>query len=213
MWTIAYEFRCYLMIAILGLAGLLGTRLRFLLLALVAACYFVATTGVLETTRSVSGALFGSPSVSLSLFAIFGTGAVYYLFREQIPLTLLGALVSAVALTAAMFSPVWAGVAYGVLGGYLIFWFAFKIRVLFLSKFDNNIDISYGLYLYAFPIQNIFIYCNRAVDPWILTAITLVLASLAAYASWIFIEKPSLDALRKPSVAAGQPGRAIFSQE
>jgi hypothetical protein len=41
-------------------------------------------------------------------------------------------------------------------------------------------------------------YYTEIIDPWTLTAIALVLTAVAAYASWMLVEKPSLNLLRKP---------------
>jgi peptidoglycan/LPS O-acetylase OafA/YrhL len=59
--------------------------------------------------------------------------------------------------------------ALAVLAGYLIFWFALQSPVLPISRFTNKTDLSYGIYLYAWPIQStIAFFSDRSINPWAL---------------------------------------------
>jgi peptidoglycan/LPS O-acetylase OafA/YrhL len=89
--------------------------------------------------------------------------------------------------------------ALAVLGGYLILWFAHQSPVLPISRFTNKTDLSYGIYLYAWPTQStIAFFADRSINPWALSAVTLALASAAAWVSWTFIEKPALALIARP---------------
>ena len=106
--------------------------------------------------------------------------------------------------------------ALAVFGGYLIFWFALHCPVLPISRFTNKTDLSYGIYLYAWPVQStIAFFADRTINPWALSAVTLALASAAAWVSWTFIEKPALAlAHRKsttlqPRLSADQPREGV----
>lgn len=58
-------------------------------------------------------------------------------------------------------------------------------------------DLSYGTYIYAFPISQILILLfNLKISPTILTMLTLLFVLPIAYLSWRFVEKPAL-ALKK----------------
>jgi peptidoglycan/LPS O-acetylase OafA/YrhL len=58
-------------------------------------------------------------------------------------------------------------------------------------------DLSYGTYIYAFPISQILIVlCNSAISPMCLTFLTILLVLPIAYLSWRCVEKPAL-ALKK----------------
>jgi peptidoglycan/LPS O-acetylase OafA/YrhL len=125
--------------------------------------------------------------------ALFGTGMLYYLYRTRISFTHWGAAISLALLIPLMFNRALAELAVAVLGGYLIFWFSFKIKALKISRFTNQTDISYGLYLYAWPVQNFVIWNYRDMNPWLLCLVTVVSAGCLAYASWVLVEKPWLD--------------------
>ncbi|WP_258103904.1 acyltransferase [Marinoscillum sp. MHG1-6] len=67
------------------------------------------------------------------------------------------------------------------------------LRETWFTKLDNLGDISYGVYLYAFPIQQtliFFFYPNISV--WVLFILSMFLSSVLGYLSWIFVEHPVL---------------------
>jgi peptidoglycan/LPS O-acetylase OafA/YrhL len=192
MWTIAYEFRCYLATAILGLLGLYSPRHRMLLLMAVAVLLALNATGAIHGVHIRHELLLGVPENATRFAAVFGVGAIYYLFRDRIPLTDAGAAIAAPLLVGLMFDKQLAETAYAVLGGYLILWFAFKVRVLWVSRLAPDADISYGLYLYGWPIQTLIIWNDRTINPWVLCCLSLLVASLMGYVSWSLVEKPCL---------------------
>jgi peptidoglycan/LPS O-acetylase OafA/YrhL len=193
MWTISYEFRCYLAVVFVGvigwLFGLAPTRSRWIILAFVLAGITVNGLGLLNGLAGFHEGIIGSPEKNCRLFSVFGVGSLFYMFRERIMLTDYGAIGAAVFLLILLFNRYTAEAGIALFGGYLIFWFALKYKVLRISVADNKNDISYGLYLYAWPIQNLIIWNERTIDPWVLCLITLIGAGLAGYVSWHFIEK------------------------
>jgi peptidoglycan/LPS O-acetylase OafA/YrhL len=54
-------------------------------------------------------------------------------------------------------------------------------------------DISYGVYLYAWPIQISLVWHNPAISPWPVAVIAVSGASTAGFASWHLLEKKILD--------------------
>jgi peptidoglycan/LPS O-acetylase OafA/YrhL len=192
MWTIAYEFRCYIAAAAFGLLGVYNPRYRLSVLVAVTTLLFLHATGAMRNVHLAGAGIIGSADQDTRFAAVFGVGALYFLYRDKVPLTGIGAMVAASLLTILLFSRHLAEPAYSILGGYLIFWFAFKIRFLRASRFNNHADISYGLYLYAFPVQNLIIWANSNINPWILCFMTLLGASSLGYLSWTFVERPAL---------------------
>jgi peptidoglycan/LPS O-acetylase OafA/YrhL len=78
------------------------------------------------------------------------------------------------------------------LGAYALFYFALQVQSARLSRVGSRVDLSYGIYLYAWPIQSLLIWHHRHISPWILFALSAFMAGVCAYASWIFIESPAL---------------------
>jgi len=196
MWTIAYEFRCYLGAAILGVLGCYREKARIIVVALGASFVILNLSRYFADLSIKDDWAFGSAAANVRFAAAFAVGQAYYLFRARIRYTHLGALLALAGLVGMLFNARLAESAFMCLGGYLIFWFAFKFPVLAVSKADNKADISYGVYLYAWPIQNLIIWSNPSIMPWKLCLVTLAAASSLGLASWILIEKPSLALLR-----------------
>jgi peptidoglycan/LPS O-acetylase OafA/YrhL len=201
MWTIAYEFRCYILVALLGMATIFSRQARFLLLPIALAC-LVAAGFIDDDAGSGHGLvsfLFGSAGHNVRLFGMFGAGMVFALFRDRIPLLNSVAALAAVALILGLFSSLVSNLAIGVAGAYLIFWVAYRAPVLSLSRFTNRTDLSFGIYLYAWPIQSAIAFLtHRAMNPWAMSGVTLVLAASAAWLSWTFIEGPAMCFAHRP---------------
>ncbi|SNS93280.1 hypothetical protein SAMN05421770_103124 [Granulicella rosea] len=136
------------------------------------------------------------PTVWIEAFALGSTG---YLFRRHIrlsiPLALLG---STLSLTALHYHVRGLRLVFFMITfGYSLLTFGFHPKVHY-AKFHRIGDYSYGLYIFAFPIQQIFLtHFNR---PLALFAISYPISLVAAIVSWHFIESPSLafkDSLRR----------------
>ena len=75
----------------------------------------------------------------------------------------------------------------------------------------NRNDISYGLYLYAWPIEKTLIWLGFWTNLLLLGLTTFILSAVAGAISWFLVEKPVMSAvrlssrkgLRAPSCEAG----------
>jgi len=210
MWTISYEFHCYLMIMLLGSLGLFRkTNILFALTAFAILVYLLhpenyvlgdptSSIGVsaglsAQLVHKIKAITFELPIEDLRFFAIFLVGSCFYIFRDAIPYRSGFAAVAAILLSGCLFSNHLAEPGLAVFGGYLIFWFAFHVKALSISKFLNKTDLSYGIYLYAWPIQKVLISQFARISPTELFCATLLLCLIAAYFSWILIERPFLN--------------------
>ena len=71
----------------------------------------------------------------------------------------------------------------------------------FLRRFDRFGDLSYGVYLWAWPVQETVIYLiGKQNSIWVLLAISAFTTLLLALASWHLVEKRALK--WKPSAAS-----------
>lgn len=190
MWSIAYEFRCYLLVAGLGLLGLLRRRGAYLAILILFGMLFVARLD-LSGPRALRS-LVGDPGEAIRLAAAFVCGGAFHLFADLIPLNRRGAGLAALLLVLALPSPVLAGPAFLVLGGYLTFWFALAVPANRISLATNRTDPSYGLYLYAWPVQNLMVAGFPGLSPLWSGLATLVAATLLGIASWHLVERPAL---------------------
>ncbi len=150
LWTLKYEVLCYISLGFIGYFGLLNERLRpyaTALIILVVACVFVGRPKPLDTYTFVD---------NLRYFVLYFYGGVAaFLLRNHIRIS--GLLLMPLALAYAMAM----GTRFGELAcclflGYATLWFA-TMRFGGLRAFTNENDYSYGVYIFAGPIQQLVI--------------------------------------------------------
>lgn len=193
MWTISYEFRCYLIVIGIGLAGLFRTRISLALVTL--ASLIVLASGRIDASYSTPlPMLTGLPRDTIRLLSLFLVGSTFYVFRDRISYRNDLALLSVVMLIAGLFNRSTAEAAVALFGGYLVFWLAFLKNTPNLNRVNNrNLDLSYGIYLTAWPIQNLVIRYFSFVEPFELIIVTSMGSLGLAWLSWTFIEAPCLN--------------------
>lgn len=194
MWTLSLEFKCYLGTAAFGLCGMLRRERRL---------WIAAVLGLLIVTYAASGCAAEQCTVpgiakQLRFPMIYGAGTAAFLFRDRIPLRAGLAALAALLLAASLSVRALSEVGVALFGGYLILWFAFAARPIPAPSFARRADLSYGIYLYAYPVQALTVWFHRTIDPWLLTAIALTAATALAFASWRLIEAPALARAARP---------------
>jgi peptidoglycan/LPS O-acetylase OafA/YrhL len=191
VWTLAYEFRCYILVVILGVIGF--RHLRFVIVG--AAIVLLTISGV-DSIPELSGAFYvviGSPPDIARLVGMFAAGISFYLWRESFRYKHSLAVIAACVLLLSTVVPTFTNLGIAVAGGYLIFWAAFRLPHLAISRFGDKTDLSYGIYLYAWPVQITVAYAlHRHINPWALSGLTLMFAAAFACCSWTWVEKPAL---------------------
>jgi peptidoglycan/LPS O-acetylase OafA/YrhL len=182
VWTLKYEVLCYLGVLAFGLAG--GLR-RVPALILVAGLILA-----LALTDLLHQAMPKGLETALRLPLIFAAGAALYLWRDTIRLS--GLPLAALALAAVLlhglplYRPaLFLAEAYGAIWLGLSPWLA-------RSAFDPRADLSYGIYLYGWPIQQALHALLPGLAPLALLGPSLLLTGLVAAASWYGVEKPAL---------------------
>jgi peptidoglycan/LPS O-acetylase OafA/YrhL len=186
MWTIAYEFRCYLLVAALGLLRVLRHR-EFVLAG--AAVFVLMLAAKVPTPIPVSDVFYGNPPEAIRLTAAFLTGSIFYLYWNVISYRAIYVGFAALVLFFCMFVSRLAEPILLIFGGYLIFWLALVVPPTIFSRLTTKYDISYGLYLYAWPIQSTFVFFRPGLSPWKMFIASLLLSMICGLLSWLLIEK------------------------
>ena len=190
MWTIAYEFRCYLLVVAAGIAGLLPWR--SILASIIIGALALSAAHLNISLPSILRISLGDPILTIRFAGVFGCGALYYLYRDLIRYDWRLATLASFGLFTLMFSSHLAEASVAILGGYVLFWFAFNVRSERLSAIGAKVDISYGVYLYAWPIQKVLIWNYPTISPWLVFIETTAIASIIALGSWRLVEQPFL---------------------
>ncbi len=183
LWTLPIEGRLYLALLIAGAFGMLRPW-RYAAawaLAIVGGCAFALSRGPLPE----------HVSYLIWVTSFFITGTLAWVIRERIRLwwPILAALLIAAALTRGTLA---FHAAYFALVVYATFYLGFAPR---LPKIAKN-DLSYGVYLYGWPMQQLALLAGAstlALNIVAASAMTLVCAAL----SWFAIERPALALKRR----------------
>ncbi len=181
VWTLKYEVLCYAGVLAVGLAGML--RLRILSLGLV-----VAPALALAVLDAAMPALPKGIETALRLPLIFACGGALYVWRDSIRLS--GAIVAAFFLAAWLSAgtPVYrADPVHRV--GLRVLW---ACLVPTRPGFDPAADLSYGTYLYGWPIQQALHALFPAAAALVLLGPALAVTLAVAALSWFGVEKPAL---------------------
>jgi len=195
LWTLPIEVRAYYLLALLGVLGLLR---RVLPLAVAAGLAGLAVMALGDTWPSLGAELgrFRHHEEPLLLLTLFAASALLYLWRERVPLH--------AGFAGAAFCA-WLGLSWTVVSGpatvlllpYVVLFAAYRApaRVRLLTARG---DVSYGVYLFAFPVQQVLVrLLGPELEPWALAAISLLIVYVLALLSWRLLESPALRLKRR----------------
>jgi peptidoglycan/LPS O-acetylase OafA/YrhL len=214
-WTIVYEFRCYLLILGLGMLRLLDRKwlILSLSLAMIAASACFERKYVPYTPEAVSqsieslglvlefkGYLVGEMRTNIRFVGLFLAGASFFLFYKKLCFSRRIAALCVTVLIACLFFRPLVSLSIAFLWGYVIL-FASRVGDNgILAKINNKTDISYGVYLYAWPINKLILSQFPAIGIVPSGVLTFAGAVIAGYVSWVLIERPVLDAVKHVSL-------------
>ncbi len=206
MWTISNEFRCYLLVPLLGMIGFIKNRLAWLLVSVGVAVYFLVHLAAPVFPYPFMSSLIWEnilpelPQFFPYLTTYFMIGGCFYLFRDKIVYKGRWALVVAPLVAIGfLINEHGAQIVLMTGGAYLLFWFAF-LQIPQLDFFKYHADVSYGTYLYGWPVQSLLIWYFPHIGPWELFSVTLPVSLGLGWLSWHIIELPFLRIKPKPGL-------------
>lgn len=179
LWTLRFEAECYVLVFVLGILGLLN---RYVTLA-----FFCGGLAYLAIDGPYLIADFGSWNHRVNLATSFLAGAVIYHWQPRLDGAAAG-ICAAVSLLALLLGGFW--LAVPTVFAYLVIYLALgPLRMPDMARYG---DLSYGIYIYAWPVKQLVIHYGLATTWYgvagFATAITLGLAFL----SWHLVEKRAL---------------------
>lgn len=193
-WTIIYEFRCYVFVALLGLLGLLDKPLLLGALAVMFYGFFsLAPAPWFEVVQRLPhyGLFVGDAKEQLRLASVFTTGALFFVCRRRVKFRQSTLALSILGLLAGLLIPISAHAAVAIFGGYIILFAAHRATGA-LTVINNQNDVSYGLYLYAWPIEKLILWYFPSLPLVATGALTFIFAYALGWVSWHVVEKPIL---------------------
>lgn len=192
IWTLKYEAACYLLLALVGWLGLLTKRRFAWLLGLswtIAGGFLFVRFGH-DTTPLDQAARF---------WLCFSLGVGFYVFRSQIVLSVFGVAAVSVLFWFAIGSPLERIVSL-LATGYSVVWLG-TLPTGHLRSVTNRIDLSYGIYIFGWPITQTLMLVQPSISVWSLTLLSLMLAMAVALPSWLLIERPAMRARKAISIS------------
>jgi peptidoglycan/LPS O-acetylase OafA/YrhL len=188
LWTLPLEAGCYVMVAVLGVVGLLQRR-AVLVAAAVAMLLAVTPLSPVSTSVSVTGG--GNVTAVLELVAAFLVGALLYSLRARLRLTwLVPAALGLVWLLS--WTTKWSALTTVLVLSTTVLVFAFRTPAS-LRRLTAPGDVSYGIYVYAFPVQqSIASLWGPGLEPGLMFALAFPVTYVLALLSWRLVERPAL---------------------
>jgi peptidoglycan/LPS O-acetylase OafA/YrhL len=191
LWTLPYEVRLYAAILILWFFMTMFTsKGKTAVLFRSIFSTFVAGTIAYYAFAILSG---NPPAIYFKLVLFFLIGGAFACFPQAIRVHwIFPALLGVLILTAPLIGHAASKIGWMILMPPSIIYISYGIKSRILSGFPKS-DLSYGVYIYAFPIQQTLMYLNTPESPLELTILSSFFTLLIAAISWTAIEKPALN--------------------
>lgn len=208
LWSLPVEYACYMLIALvaIGRSSINAAAVAVMTLALYGTYRWY--TDIYDGPQIV---IWGSDlGQSASIMPFFMVSALLCILRDKIPFRWdLAAACVVILVVLEHYVPAipvhqvtWIFVPYIVL---TIGWASTPV----LRRFGRFGDPSYGMYLYAFPVQQTLVYVSDNQIGFVaLTVWTTILSAILGMLSWRLLEKPALTLKNRFSAkAAAQPAK------
>ncbi|OGQ98057.1 MAG: hypothetical protein A2505_03695 [Deltaproteobacteria bacterium RIFOXYD12_FULL_55_16] len=199
LWTLPLEIKMYAILAFVGVI-LVGIKKwsgrNFFRQAIVALAFMAIMANIFN---------YFSPFMNrklLHLFLMFFTGSAFYLLRNRIVMSNRLAAIMFSALLFALVAQKGFLVLYVMFIAYLVIYLAF-IPSGIIRQFNQLGDYSYGLYIYAFPVQQAIASLIPGVSVRVMFMLSFIVTLFFAVLSWHFIEKKFLVYSRNLGATSG----------
>lgn len=182
LWTIPYELDCYIALTAIAILRIIKRRHLFLALIIFWHIFIFAQDSIFGAGLSVDSSL-----PSRILFLNFLDGVLLFVFAKNIPVSGImtaASLVLSFIMLNLPYAPYFASflIAHGTVGLGLL-----KIPK---NRLIASGDYSYGIYLYAFPIQQLYAHLFPKLHSWYFNILfALPVTFIFAAFSWHAVEK------------------------
>jgi peptidoglycan/LPS O-acetylase OafA/YrhL len=194
LWTLLPEFKLYLIVLILGVTGLLAKKkLMILAVIVLSLLYFIGDSfnPAIQETAYVFTNMSGLSHPIFPLLPVFFLcGSLYYSYNKKnsynLFVSLLLLLVWILSLKTGFFY-----LASIICLPYLVLFLSFA-KIPCASKAGKYGDFSYGLYIYAFPVQQLIALYFTGITAYPMFVLSMLSIFPLAVLSWKLVESRSL---------------------
>lgn len=185
IWTIPFEIKAYFYLLLIYLFSLLTGSYRKHFIAMISLAIIIEP---LTPFKGVMIAKSADPSVYL-LYPFFAAGCLLSILKNKINNygLLFLSILSLIAYLASH-AEIYKLASFYAFSSLLL---VFLASTAMIQKLKIKNDISYGVYLWAFPVQQI-IASTSISSPYMNVFIAILISSAAGYISFIYIEKPCM---------------------
>jgi peptidoglycan/LPS O-acetylase OafA/YrhL len=183
--TLPMESKMYVVLACLGLLGLVSKPSRIVVGGLVALGLAFCSPFLKALPFDLFDADFSQTAGALFLSGVVAYGAAQWINPSLWQGAALG-----------LFAFALSGTPHVILFFVFVMWFTIYVgQQPAIGKIVRpSQDLSYGIYLYGWPCQQIVLsLTDEHLNPYLLTVLSLCLATLCAALSWRWVEKPAID--------------------
>jgi peptidoglycan/LPS O-acetylase OafA/YrhL len=191
LWTLPIEVSMYVVTLCLGLLGIY--RFRYGVLALFALVLVLQMRLLNEPhAAEITFKLFPFWLGETRFSTLYLGGAVLFLFRDVCKFNWKLASICLLLFAGSFATPVFKLVMFLTLP-YLVLYAAFAV-IPYLNKFGRFGDFSYGLYVYAFPVQQTIVnYTGGHLSVFRFFCLSFVITLALAVLSYHLLERPCLN--------------------
>lgn len=199
LWSLYYEFLCYLIVGSLALIGFVRRRICVAIVA--AACWIFEAVVCVDPGLNIQFTVYRNSTFLklITLVPVFLVGSVLWLYKDRLPDSGLLAAICVVAFIVSIFLPLGNGIPnYTItsfdpaapLLAYPLLWLGVHLP---FQRVGSRNDYSYGIYIYAFPVQQLLaLYGVNHLGLPVYAFAGLLVTVPFAIASWWVVEKRAL---------------------
>ncbi|WP_284036355.1 acyltransferase [Neobacillus sp. 114] len=188
IWTLFFEFICYIGIMILGYLGFLRKGIIL---------FIYITSSFLAAKNFGGDGFYGNV---INILSFFSVGMLFYAFKEKIKLTpRISFIAFIILLVSLVFYKFYFLPIITTCLAYIIMYLTYATkRKINGSKYG---DFSYGTYIFAFPIQqSVTYFFGGTMYWWANFLISFPIIFLMSICSWHWVEKNALKLKKQPLV-------------
>lgn len=137
-------------------------------------------------------------NLGIKVISMFLAGSLFYIYRNSITLSKSRLIISVLILLLSLSNKYFLTISEVLFGSYIILYLSYGVRIK-ISKFGKKGDLSYGIYLYHFFIQQLIVSeFKNEILPLKLFILSFVFSYLLSLLSWNILEKKLLNYKLKP---------------